>query len=87
MAAAIIELDALADTVRTAAEDDDLLPVGDLRFRAGCADEGYFIGRIHVGSRRGEFGGAGVDALEDRADVQAVAQFGHFLRALGGQAG
>ncbi len=35
VAAAIVELDALADAVRTAAEDDDLLAVGNLRFRAG----------------------------------------------------
>ena len=85
VAAAIVELDALADTVRTAAEDDDLFAVGNLRFGAGGTDEGRLIGRIHIGGGRRELGGAGVDALEDRADVQPVAQFRNFLRTLAGQ--
>ena len=37
------------------------------------AGERRLVGRIHVGGRRGELGGAGVDALEDRAHVERVA--------------
>ncbi len=40
MAAAIVELDTLADTVRAATEDDHLLAVGDQRLGARSADEG-----------------------------------------------
>ncbi len=87
MAAAIVELDALADTVRATAENDDLLAIRNLRFGAQLADERRLVGRIHVSSWRSEFGSAGVDALENGAHVQTVAQLCHFLRALLGQAG
>ena len=68
MAAAIVELDALADAVGPAAEDDDLL-----RGPRACASSSGVIGRIHVGGGRGEFGRTGVDALEDGAHAQLVA--------------
>ncbi|MCY1484599.1 hypothetical protein D9M68_182070 [compost metagenome] len=87
MAAAVVELDALADTVRTTTKDDDLLAVGNAGFRPGGTDEGRFVGRVHVRGRRGELGGAGIDALVDRANIQRVAQFGHFLRALAAERG
>ena len=64
--AAIVELDALADAVRPAAEDDDLFPVRDLGLVGQRAGERRLVGRIHVSRRRGEFGRAGVDALIDR---------------------
>ena len=66
MAAAIVELDALADAVRAAAENDR-----SSRGRDGFASQTAparpkpaFVGRIHVGGGRGELGGAGVDALD-----------------------
>ncbi len=87
MAAAIVELDALTDTVRAAAENDDLLAIRNFGFRTRLTDERRFIGRVHIGGRRGEFGRAGVDALIDRMHIQFGAQFGHVFRILAGQAG
>ena len=70
VAAAIVELDALADAVGAAAEDDDLLAVGRARLVGDGAGERHLVGRVHVGGGRGELGGAGVDALVDRMDVE-----------------
>jgi hypothetical protein len=44
VAAAIVEFDALADPVRTAAEDGNLLAIGRLRFVRRCTCEGRGIG-------------------------------------------
>ena len=74
VAAAIVELDALADAVRAAAEDDDLLALARPRFARGDAGERRLVGRVHVGGRRGELGRAGVDALEDRRDAERRAR-------------
>ena len=74
VAAAIVELDALADAVRPAAEDDR--PSSCRRARASLAalaGERRLVGRIHVGGRRGELGGAGVDALEHRPHAERAA--------------
>ena len=71
VAAAIVELDALADAVRAAAEDDHLAAVGRRRLVGRRPGEGRLVGRVHIGGRRGEFGGAGVDALERRANPSA----------------
>ena len=67
MHAAVVELDALADAVRPAAQHHDLLAVG----RLGLAL--VLVGRVHVGGVGGELGGAGVDALVDRAHAQRAA--------------
>ena len=74
MDTAIVELDTLADAVRTAPEDDDLAPVRRLglalranQFTGGGGET--LVGRIHVGGGRFELGGAGVDALVDRRDT------------------
>ena len=74
VAAAIVELDALADAVRPAAEDDDLLarPWAAPR-RPALPAKGARIGRVHVGGGRGELGRAGVDALVDRAHAERAA--------------
>ena len=61
--AAIVELDALADAVRPAAEDDDLLPAGRRRLAL------LLVGRVQIGRGGGELGGAGVHALEHRTDA------------------
>ena len=68
--AAIIELDALSDAVRAAAENDDLVFVRRPRLVGAAAGKGCLVGRVHVGGRRGEFGGARVDALERRAHAE-----------------
>ncbi len=65
--AAVVELDALADPVRAAAENHDLLALG----RLGLAL--LLVGGVHVGGLRRELGGAGVDALVDRPHAQLVA--------------
>ena len=85
VAAAIVELDALADAVRPAAEDDDLLAGGNLGFGARFAGERRLVGRVHVGGGRGEFGSACVDALVDRVDAELVAQFRDVLNVPAGQ--
>ena len=67
--AAVIELDALTDADRSAAEHHD-----GVRRRRRC--RGSFVlglvGRVVVGRRRLELGGAGVDAFEDRAHAGAL---------------
>ncbi|MBA7468683.1 hypothetical protein ES707_03935 [subsurface metagenome] len=78
MAAAIVELDALADAVRPAAEDDDLLAIRRRAFISRVAGERRLIGRIHVGRGGGEFRRAGIDPLEHRADRQLMAFRGDF---------
>ena len=51
MAAAIVEFDALADAVRAAAENDDLLLVGWRRLVGDLSGERRLVGRIHVSRR------------------------------------
>ena len=71
MHAAVVELDALADTVRPAAEHHDLLAVGRLSLAL------FVVGRIQVGGLCCEFRCAGVDALEHRAHIRCPAGFAH----------
>ena len=73
MTAAIVELDALADAVRSAAEDDDFLAVCWPRLVLGI------IGRLHVGGGGRKFGGTGVDALVDGPHIQLVAVGPHLV--------
>ena len=79
MAAAIVELDALADAVRSTAKNDDLLPVGRRCLVRGLAGERPLVSRIHVGGGRGEFCRAGVDALEYRPHIERAAAFAHIV--------
>ena len=79
VAAAVVELDALADAVRPAAEDDDLLLVGWRGLAGRGAGERRLVGRIHVGGGRGELGGAGVDALEHRPHAERAAARAHIV--------
>src|SRR5690606_2494228 len=65
---AVVELDALADAVRATAQDHDLVAVA----RRGLAF--VLVGRIQVGGAGGEFAGAGVYALVDRAHLVGTAQ-------------
>src|SRR6266404_1059565 len=71
MAAAVIELDALANAIRTAAQDHDLLAVHRRGFTCG------FISGIEVRREALEFGGARVYAVEDGADSQFLAPRAH----------
>src|SRR5690606_16974990 len=64
--AAVVELDALADAVRAAAQDHDL-PRGR-RIRLAL----LFITGVHVGRVARELRGAAVHSLEDRSHVFLV---------------
>ncbi len=67
MHAAVVELDALADTVGAAAENHDLVAAA----RVGLAL--FLVGRVHVGSVGGELGGAGIHPLVHRQHLELVA--------------
>src|SRR5690606_22112617 len=71
--AAVVELDALADPVRAAAQHHDLVAAG----RLGLAL--FLVGRVQVGRGGGELGGAGIYALVHRADAERAAQRAHGL--------
>ena len=59
--------------------------LGRRRLVGGAAGERRLVGRIHVGGRRGEFGGAGVDALEHRTHAERAAAIGDFVGREPGQ--
>ncbi len=69
--AAVVELDALADAVRAAAEHHDFLFRGRLRLAL------VLVGRIHVRRLGGELGSAGVHPLVHRPDAELVALGAH----------
>ncbi len=71
MHAAVVELDALADAVRTAAQNHDLVAIARRRFAL------VLVGRVQVGGAGGELGGAGVHALVHRAHLVGAAQRAH----------
>ena len=68
MHATVVELDALADPVRPAAEDHDLVGVRRVRFAL------LLVGRIHVRGVACELGRATVDALEHGPDPMTMAR-------------
>ncbi len=69
--AAVVELDALADAVGPAAEDDDALALAGQRLVF------VLVGRVEVGRLGLELGGAGVDRLVDRHDAHLEAPRAH----------
>ena len=71
--AAVVELDALPDAVRAAAEHHDLAPLG----RGGLAL--FLVGGVEVGGRRRKLRGAGVHALEHRLHAVREAPAAHVL--------
>ena len=91
MAAAVVELDALADAVGSAAEDDDLVRArtGRPRTTATSAPTGpaALVGGVHVGGGRGELGRAGVDALEDGPHAEREALLAHLGFGQAGELG
>ena len=68
LAAAVVELDALADAVGAAAQDHDFAPVG----LAGLVFP--LVGGVKIGGVGLELGGAGVHQLVDRIDAVLPAQ-------------
>ena len=66
--AAIVELDALTNSIRATAQHHDLVAIG----RVGLAF--LFVARVHIGSIGTELGGAGVNPLVHRAHPESVAQ-------------
>ena len=78
VATAIVELDALTNSIRSTAENDDLVLCRRRTFVGHFSGERRLIGRIHVGRWRREFGGAGIDALEHRADAKRMPACLHF---------
>ena len=71
--AAVIEFDALADPVRATAQHHDLFLVGWIRLAL------FLVGRVHVGGLGRKFGGAGIDPLVDRTDIERMALLAHCL--------
>ena len=76
MATTVVELNSLSDAVGAAAEDHYFL------LRRGLGLIFVLVARIHVGGEGFKFGGASVDAFEDRTDTVAGA-----LKADGGGRG
>ena len=79
MAAAVIELDSLADAVGPAAQNHDLLAV------AGVGLAGAFVIGIEVRREALELRGAGIHAVEDGLDAEFLAAVAHvdFVHAPG----
>src|SRR5208337_1598746 len=74
MAAAVVELDALSDAVRPAAQDDHFLAIS---WRCLVL---FFVGRVKIGRVAFELRGAGVHALVHGLDTVLVAKLMYFLR-------
>ena len=72
---AVVELDTLSDTVRTAAENHDFFLL--LCVRAALVD--FAVSRIVVRCVRFEFGGAGIDKSVNRHDADLLAGLVDFL--------
>ena len=72
MHTAVVEFDALADAVRAAAKDHDLLLVG----RIGLAL--VLVGRVHVGGIGREFSGTGIDTLVHRTHTKCMTTISEF---------
>ncbi len=73
MHTAVVKLDALTDTVRTAAQHHNLVTI---LVRVGFAL--LFICGVHIGGIGRELCGAGIDALVDRMQVELVTQLADF---------
>ena len=71
MAAAVVELDALADTVGAAAKNENFLRISGRHFIVPV------VGGVHVRGLRLELRGARVDALHGRAHILPDARLAH----------
>jgi len=74
MDAAIVELDALADPVGPAAQNDDLLAVARIGLAFRRLDAVALVAGIHIRRQRGELGGTGIDALVDGMKTEPMPQ-------------
>ena len=77
VAAAVIKLDPLTNTVRTTAKNNNFVAIGRAGFAFHIAESGCLVGGVHVGRLRLEFGSTCVDAFEDGCDADGVARFAH----------
>ena len=75
MAAAIIELDTLADAVGSRTENHDLRTIGWVRFVL------FFVRRVKIRRVGFEFSAAGIDALVDGNQAELLAVGAHFVFA------
>ena len=75
VAAAIVELDALADAVGSRTENHDLRPICWLRFVF------FFVRRVEIRCVGFELGATGVDALVNRNQSELFAVGAHFVFA------
>src|SRR5712675_659407 len=73
--AAVVELDALSDAIRSAPQDDHLFPIGGRRLAL------LLVSGVHVRGPRREFRRAGIDSLVRRADSEAMPRSAHFRLA------
>ena len=71
VAAAVVELDPLADAVGAAAQDHDLRPLARVGFARA------FVVGVEVRREAFELGGAGIHAAEDRGHAQLLAARAH----------
>src|SRR5215469_16452352 len=69
MAATIVELDTLANTIGPAAENDDLARFGGSTFAGGSAADRILVRAVHIRRERQKFRGAAVDTLEHRPNA------------------
>ena len=89
MDAAVVKLNALPDTIGSAAQHHDLAPIGRTRLAleiAGRVDQ-PLIGRVKVGRFGIKFGSTGIDPLEHGAHPQEMAPFTHIAAATTEQSG
>ena len=73
MYAAIVKLDALANAVWPAAQHHDFFAIRRIGFAL------FLIGRVLISRVGGEFGGAGVDPLVHRMQLQLPTAPAHFV--------
>ena len=81
VAAAVVEFDALADAIGSAAQDDDLAPVAGLRLVV------VLVAAVQIGRIGLEFGRAGIHQVVGGEHAQLLAQAAHVSRSVGAPAG
>src|SRR6516165_6594652 len=77
MDTAVVELDALANSVRSPTENDHFSPIARVGLAFGRIKPAALVRGIHVRRKGREFSCAGVDALVSRPQIVASAAFGH----------
>ena len=85
MNAAIIKLDTLAYAIGAAAEDHHLPPFAWFGLAFGWPRAVSLVDRVHISCLYVELGGAGINPLVDRPDLQCSALVGNLARRITGQ--